>query len=97
MAILVITEYSNLGLNDHAPIPDEPAVAEQIVTYSTAAASDVWHDQTRFIRIKPTAACNVQFGASPVATAAMQPLAADVEYFRAVRAGHKLSVYDGSS
>ena len=97
MASLIITEYANLALNGHAPVPQEPAIAEQTVTYTSATQSSAFDEKTTFIRLKPDADCHVKFGSNPTATASHQELVADVEYFRGVKPGHKVSVYDGSS
>jgi len=97
MASLIITEYSNLALNGHAPIPLEPALTEQVVTYTTSTQSAAFGEATRFVRVKPDADCNVKFGSNPTATVANQQLIADVEYWRGVKAGHKVATYDGSS
>lgn len=99
MATLYIAEAASLasdGEGDAIPVFPDP-VAEQTVTFTTAAQSAAFKGQTRFIRIQADAACHIKIGSDPTATAANYPLAADTEYFRAVQGGHKISVYDGSS
>lgn len=97
MANLYLTEFANLGLNGNAPIPQEPPVTSQKVAFTTAAQSAAFDEQTRFVRLLPDADCHVAFGANPTATAAFERMMSGVEYFRGVKAGHKVSVYDGSS
>lgn len=102
MATLYITEY-DLSAVDRAgqeiPVAREPAVADQTISFSTAASSSTFNAATRIVRLYADAACHVKFGTSPTATASHQALAANTEYWRAVEAGSELkaSVYDGSS
>lgn len=103
MATLYITEYAAGGALASSPtggnltVPREPGTDQTPVTFTTAAASAAFGATTRFVRLQADAACHVQFGSSPTATANHQPLNADTEYFRAVAAGDKVSVYDGTS
>ncbi len=100
MANIFVTEYNSiqLGMPGYAaPIPLEPAVANQNVSFTTATQSVAFNASTRFVRLFSTANCHVVFGANPTATAAKQKLIAEVEYWRGVVPGQKVSVYDGSS
>lgn len=102
MATLIITEYQHPGVrqddgNRVGNLALEPAIAEQSVSFTTATQSSAFNDATRVVRLQADAACNVKFGSNPTATASHQPLSAGVEYWRAVKSGDKVSVYDGSS
>lgn len=104
MASAWITEYSDFGVRYETgtgkiplPIPEEPAVAENPVTFTTATQSAAFNAATRFVRIVAGADCHVLFGSDPTADANDQKLIAGVEYYRAVTAGHKVSIYDGTS
>lgn len=102
MATLLITEFQYAG-SDGAmgslPVPMEPPLAEQSVSFTTATQSSAFNGSTRFVRLIATANCHVAFGTNPTATAAKQKLIADQEYWRCLPPGatYKLSVYDGSS
>lgn len=101
MANLYITEYEHVGsiagLRSAMPIAKEPALVDQTVSFTTATASSAFNTRTKFVRILADADCYVVFGADPTATASNQKLTANVEYWRGVDAGDKISVYDGSS
>lgn len=92
MASLSITEYSNLGLNGNAPIPQEPAITGQNVSFTTTTASAAFNERTRFVRLVASADCYVKFGASPTATTSDQFLSAELEYFRGVPEGKACKV-----
>lgn len=100
MANLWITEYDNAATGSYTvslPIAEEPALANQKVVFTTATQSAGFQSATSFVRLVADADCHVQFGANPTATADMQKLIAGVEYWRAVTAGDKVSVYDDGS
>lgn len=100
MATLWITEYNNIGYGAAgvpSPIAFEPAISDQTVTFTTATSSTAFAAGTKFIRLFSSADCHVVFGSSPTATASKQKLSAGVEYWRAVVAAQKVSVYDGTS
>lgn len=92
MANLYITEYSNLGLNGNAPIPQEPAVTGQNVSFTTSTASAAFNERTRFVRLVASADCYVKFGTGPTATTSDQFLSAEMEYFRGVPEGKAYKV-----
>ena len=92
MADLYVTEYSNLALNGHAPIPQEPAIAQQKVTFTTTTASAAFNERTRFVRIVASADAYVTFATSPTATTSDQFLSAEMEYFRGVPEGKAFKV-----
>jgi len=101
MATLSISEYAVMAVgadgHQYAPMALEPALADQETTFTTAAQSTAFNAKTRFVRLVASANCRVVFGSNPTALAASQRLVADVEYWRGVIPGHKVSVYDGSS
>lgn len=100
MALLYISE-GDMQLEDRngrtLPLFAEPAVTTQRVSFTTAAQSAAFGGKTKILRIYSDTACNILFGSNPTALATSPRFAAGVEYFRAVRPGDKLSVYDGSS
>ena len=103
MATCRITEFNTLGSGtsgDFAQIPQEPAQAHQVVTYTTATASTAFHANTRMVKLYPSADCYVLFSvAGTAATASHELLKATTDHWRAVPAGQsfKVSVYDGTS
>lgn len=100
MATMWITEFNNAGQDkdgQNIPVPSEPPVASSTVTFTTATASSAFNASTRFIRMIADANCHVAFGTAPTATSASEFLVANIEYYRAVESGHKVSVYDGAS
>src|SRR3990167_4994971 len=97
MASLYIEEATSLrddGGGETLPVFPEPSGFSK-VTFTTAAQSAVFGGE--FIRILADANCHIAFGLDPTATANHPRYVADVEYFRSVRSGEKLSVYDGTS
>jgi hypothetical protein len=75
----------------------EPAVANQTVTFTTAVQSSAFNANTKFIRLIADAECHLLFGADPTATASHQMVPVDTEIWRMVVPGQKVSVYDGTS
>ena len=99
MAKAIITEYAS-AYQQHGtalPLGQEPAVAVQAVTYTTATQSAAFGSQTRLVRIIADADANVLFGANPTADADDTRLEANQAEYFGVRAGQKVSVYDGTS
>lgn len=100
MATLYVTEFGNMAVN--APISADvggvpqiarvPAIAEQVVSFTTAAQSSAFNANTRFVRVYASDACHLAFSDNPTATTSSMPMAAaSAEYF-AVAPGQKLSV-----
>ncbi len=85
----IIKPYVNLGY--------EPALTTQKKAFTTATQSAAFNTDTNFVRLISTIDCHILFGTSPTATAAHEFFTANVEYWRGVGNGDKLSVYDGSS
>lgn len=101
MATLRIVEYSSLAVDGSGhlvPIPQEPAVTRQTVTFTTAAQSATFRQETKIVRLESTVDAYVQFGTNPTATALSGRIPANAVEFRGVDGNSsKLSVYDGSS
>lgn len=76
------------------PVMPEPC-GRQTVTFTTATQSADFGGN--FIRFIADANCHIEWGADPTANANSPRFAAENEYFRWVRPGDKLSVYDGTS
>ncbi len=80
---LYITEYENvLQINGVSPIALEPALATQVVSYSTSTQSAAFNARTRFVRLHTDAICSIEFGTNPTATTSTRRMAAgQTEYF----------------
>jgi hypothetical protein len=99
MTKLYVTEYANVTLvntpgGGAAQCGEEPALAEQVVDFSSgAAASAAFNAKTRFVRLHADSICSVKFGTAPVATTASSRMAADQTEFRGVdRSGNATKV-----
>lgn len=103
MATLHITEYTNLAIdnNQHTiPAGNEPAAANQVVTFTTNAASSAFGVGVRFIRIMSTDDAFIQIAETPVATTATTKIKANTVEFFGIRnddLDYKIAAYDGSS
>lgn len=101
MANAFIREYARCLVAPGAgpmPVPMEPPVATQTVSFTTAAQSAALNASTNFVLVTADAAHNMLTGENPTATATVYPLfSADTERFFGVKPGHKISFYDGSS
>lgn len=100
MAIAFISEYTELredatGLE--LPVPREPPVAVQAVTYTTSAQSAQFNARTRYVRIIADAKAHFSFGGSPVATANDPYLPVDSAEYFGVNGFDRVAFYDGSS
>lgn len=99
MSTLNVTEFSgdfdDAGLRRLAyfEMPYEPAVSTNVVTFTgTPGSSSTFNTNTQFVRLMSDADCHILFGSDPTATTSKEKFQADVEYFRGVTAGQKLSV-----
>lgn len=96
MATLYITEYAKLPhgfTGSSGQMPEEPPLAEQIVTISgSSTPSAAFQPTTRVVRLHCDAICSVLFGQSPTATAQNGRLPANQTEFRAVIAGTGMRV-----
>ncbi len=101
MATLHISEYDKLAkdpMGHGVPVPQEPAIATQSVTFTTSAQSAVFNPKTRYIRIIADEKAHFLIDDSPVATASSPPIAADTsEFFGLSRTGLRIAAYDGTS
>lgn len=102
MSTLWIDEYAGMG-TDSAPdaqIPRMPPIARQKITYTTAELSLVFNEITRYIGVYADNGGEVSFldvGVAPVATDASTPLEDSYTRYFAVKRGHRVSIYDGTS
>lgn len=100
MASLYISEYKGVAKGTKgigAQAAQEPSLATQKVSFTTAAQSAAFNRETTFVRLIASANVWLAFGANPTATVASAFLPANtVEYFGVV-AGQKVSAYDGAS
>lgn len=98
MATLNVTEFSRTFHQDgsarlvYYEMPYEPAILTEIVTFTTATQGSIFNSKTDFIRVVASADCYILFGSNPTATTSHEILKADVEYFRGIATGEKLSV-----
>jgi len=101
MARAIITEYDKLGKARNGTLiqaGQEPAIVDQLVTFSSATLSAKFQDRTTFIRIIADADANLLFGDSGVsANADNKRIVANVPEFFAVTGGDYVSVYDGTT
>lgn len=99
MSTLYITEYKRLAETStgNPPIPEEPPVAEQTVSYTgTAGVSATLNVATKFVRLTSDGTMSVAFGTNPTAVTTQRRMKADtVEYFGvsagAIGSGVKIS------
>lgn len=100
MAKLSIAEYGGL-VQTHggvAPYPNEPPLATQAITYTTAESSAAFGANTKLVRLISDGLAFLTFGdPAGAATNNDQRLPADVIEFKGVEPGDTLSVYDGIS
>lgn len=101
MATAWVTEYESmareLGSGVVVPIPQEPAVAVQKITFTTATQSAAFNSRTKIIRVWTSAAAHVAFGTNPTATVNSTPIGTELVEWFGVRANDKVSIYDGVS
>lgn len=98
MAILFVTEYSDLGTdgmgNKGVPAAQEPSIATSKADFTSGAAqSSAFNAKARFVRLYSDTAGYVKFGANPTAvTATDMPIAANAPEIFAVIPGQKVSI-----
>jgi len=104
MAIATVTEYESLAEDSRGntvPVPMEPAIASQSVSYTTSAAvTNAFNKRTRFVYVQTNDTNgHVKFGASPTAAATDRLIIAGDGAFFGVHPliDMKVAVYDGSS
>lgn len=99
MANIWISEFDKSGIPYvegggylNVPIALEPVLAPQKVSFTTATQSAAFNAATKLIRMVSDADCHVAFGADPTADTDDEKLIAGIPEWRAVTAGHKVSV-----
>lgn len=104
MATATVTEYEKLAEDSRGhvmPVPMEPALASQSVTYTTSTAvSNAFNANTRYVYIQTNDTnAHVKFAATPTATANDRLLIAGDGAFFGVHPGisMKAALYDGTS
>ena len=93
MATLYIAEYSRLPQvsGGQPQIAAEPAIATQVVTYSTTTASAAFDAKTNFIAITSPGIFSYTVGKTPTATTSHFRVPADAILFMAVTPGDKIA------
>lgn len=102
MATMIISEYARMSRDDTGnlvPVGEEPAVATQVVSFTTSTASAAFNANTEFIRVIADAKAHFAIAASPTATANSPYIASNTpEYFGLNNtSGLKIAAYDGTS
>tara|TARA_R110000803_G_scaffold84905_3_gene151165 strand:+ start:518 stop:820 length:303 start_codon:yes stop_codon:yes gene_type:complete len=100
MAVLHIQEYSEVAKVSSSETLEgglEPAVATQALTFAANARSNAFNASTKFVRIVSAAACHLTFGAATTSVVGSMLLPANTVAFFAVKPGHKVAAYDGST
>lgn len=98
MSNLYISEYAGLvsGVPGGVQAAQEPSIATQKVSFTTATQSSAFNTATRFIRVHSDAVCSISFGTNPTATTShLRLVAGQTEYFGVV-GGHKVSAVDNT-
>jgi hypothetical protein len=93
MAKAYISEYDVMPvLSGQAVVTGmEPAVAEQVVTFTTTTQSAAFNARTKFIRVHSDGICSFKFGADPTATTSTPRMVAGATEFFGVVAGQKVA------
>ena len=98
MSKLYITEYEHLPLTTDGRMSagQEPALATQTVTFTTATQSAAFNARTTFVRVHAPTICSILFGSNPTADVNSPRLAANQTEYFGVRGGDKLSAIDNT-
>jgi hypothetical protein len=93
MAKAYISEYEAVPILDGRMVPTglEPALAEQVVTFTTTTQSAAFQARTKFIRVHTDGICSYEFGANPTATVNTPRMAASTTEFFGVAPGMKVA------
>ena len=100
MAKAYISEYGEMprdASGDTVPVPSEPAIATQSVTFTTTNPSAAFNSKTKYIRVVADAKAHFRVSKAPKAVVGDPYLPAHVPEYFGVRQGHKIAFYDGSS
>lgn len=96
MPFAYITEYRRQakdGLSLVIPSGLEPSLAVQKLAIGAGSVqSATFQPDTTFVCVNVDAACSIQFGVNPTATAAMTRMPLDGTQFFGVVPGHKIAV-----
>jgi hypothetical protein len=93
MAKAYISEYSVVPVIAGRAVPtgSEPAIAEQVVSFTTTTQSAAFNAKTVFIRVHVDSICSYEFGTNPTATTSTPRMAAGSTEFFGVIGGHKVA------
>ena len=103
MATMIVTEYAEMATDKNGqilPIPKEPAIASQTVTFTTSAAiSNALNAKTYFVRVQTSIDAHVAFAVAPTATASYARVTSSTASYFGVDPGVTLKVaaYEGTS
>lgn len=102
MASLIIQEYRDVPqtMNGAVPVPVEPPVAVQTVSFTTSTQSSALNAATRYVIMRADAAFYYDVDQNPTATTSTSvQISADTEKHIGVRRGKgdKIAAYDGTS
>jgi hypothetical protein len=83
MANLYVTQYSGIvGMPGAGPqCPVEPALANEVVSFTTSAASAAFSDACGLVRVVADADCHILVSSAPTATTSHMKLVATEPYF----------------
>lgn len=96
MATLYISEFNYIA-NTHLPMVGGRSLVDQAVTIGMSSTSSAaFGPLTQVIEVACDAACSIQIGASPVASASARRLAANERIYYAVLPGDKIAVITNS-
>ncbi len=95
-----ISEYEEMPIDtsgDVVPVPKEPALATQSITFTTSTVSAAFNKKTKFIRVVADAKAHYDIGATAAATAESPYLPVDRPELFGVRQGQVIAFFDGAS
>lgn len=96
MSIMYITEFAGVRAGGGGLMASLPPTASQAITFSTAAQSAAFQNNTSMVRINVDGLANIAFGTNPtaVASTSMRMSAGQTEYFdlsSVIGQGYKVS------
>lgn len=95
MAVIDITQFARVARdsqNNVLPTGRFPAATVQVAIGAGSVQSAAFGDDAAFIRVHTDAACRIDVGANPTASAVSPRMAANATEYFGVIAGHKLAV-----
>lgn len=101
MAYAYISEYSEM-IEDRSgntvPVPREPAITTQRISFTTSTASAELNEATKFVRVETELKAHYLVAKDPTALVTSPYLVAHIpEFFGIAGEGLKIAFYDGSS